>query len=138
MIRKPHVWESQTTTLRPGERLTKMYPDWHVRRGKDGELKAYLCEDKRGVHLLLSSKLSLLAEHISRIACDEGDCVSVAALYKTLSNNGLGVNRAYAKHRWRVRPVSVEDAPDEFEGKREGFEMATVLASKASVRTACV
>ena len=135
-MRKPHAFENHTTTLRDGERLTSLRPDYHVRRGKDGALNVYLCEDKRKQHLLLSSKLKLLAEHIAIITADETEHVSVAALYKTLRNTGM--NGAHAlKHRWRVRPVSVDDAVIEFEGKRPSFETATVLASKQSLRTVC-
>ena len=64
-VRRPYAWESQTTHLQKDERLTTLRPDWHVRRGRDGLHKAYLCTDKRGTHLICTQKLPLLAEHIN-------------------------------------------------------------------------
>lgn len=136
-VKRPLDWESQTTELRPQERLVKLRPDWHVRRGRDGEHKVFLCEDKRGEHLICTQKLTLLAKHINQLVGDDrAERISATSLYNVLTNDGGGLNGAYSKHRWRVRAYPLDHrAIDAFESSRQSFQKATVLGSKLSLQT---
>ena len=134
--KRPLVWESQTTILRPEERLAQLRPDWHVRRGRDGQHKAFLCEDKRGQHLICTQKLTLLADHINKLVGDDrADRISATSLYNVLYNDGSGLNSGFSKHRWRVRSYPLDRVIEEFESTRQAFETATVLGSKQCVQT---
>jgi hypothetical protein len=132
-VRRPYAWESQTTHLQKDERLTTLRPDWHVRRGRDGLHKAYLCTDKRGTHLICTQKLPLLAEHINRLVGDKTEQISPTALYNAVTNDGSGLNGGHCKLRWRVRAYPLEDAIAVFESARTSFDTVTVLGSKQSI-----
>ena len=137
-VKRPLHSESQTTTLRPEERLAALRPDWHVRRGKDGEHKVFICEDKRGTHLICTQKLTLLAEHISKLAGDDtSERISATSLFNILTNRyGNHLNSGFSKHRWRVRAYPLDDrAVEVFESSRRSFETATVLGSKQCLQT---
>ena len=136
-IKRPLVWESQTTVLGPGERLARLRPDYHVRRGRDGEHTAYLCEDKQRQHLICTQKLTLLAEHINELVGDgdRADRISATSLYNIVTNDGSGLNSGFSKHRWRVRCYPLDRVIEEFENARKHFETATVLGSKQCLQT---
>ena len=136
-VKRPLCWESQTTVLRPEERLAQLRPDYHVRRGKDGEHKAFLCEDKQRRHLICTQKLTLLAEHINKLVGDgdRSDRISATSLYNILTNDGSGLNSGFSKHRWKVRSYPLDSVIEEFESTRPSFEIATVLGSKQCVQT---
>ena len=134
-IKRPLAWESQMTVLRPEERLTQLRPDWHVRRARDGDCRVFICEDKYGRHLLLAQKVTLLADHLSKIAKDKSEQISTTSLYNILSNDGSGINCGYSKHRWKLRAYPLEEAVEAFESARQSFDTATVLGSKSCVHT---
>ena len=136
-VKRPLCWESQTTVLRPEERLAQLRPDYHVRRGKDGEHKAFLCEDKQRRHLICTQKLTLLADHINKLVGDgdKSDRISATSLYNILTNDGSGLNSGFSKHRWKVRSYPLDRVIEEFESTRQSFEIATVLGSKQCVQT---
>ena len=134
-IKRPLSWESQTTDLRKEEALARLLPDWHVRR-QNGKHRAYLCLDKRGDVLICTQKLSLLAEHINSMAGeDRAERVSETALYYACSNDGSGLNGAHVKYRWKVLPLTLEDAIREFNTKRPNYQGATILGAKQCVQT---
>lgn len=135
-VKRPYAWESQTTVLKPNESLVDLRADWHVRRGKEGQLKAYLCQDKRREHLICTQKLSLLADHINQLVGDDrAERITAVALYNALSNDGQGLNGGFVKHRWAVSPLSLEDAIPAFESSRPMYQTATILGSKQCVQT---
>lgn len=137
IIKRPLIWESQTTILRPEERLARLRPDYHVRRGRNGEHMAYLCEDKQRQHLICTQKLTLLADHINKLVSDgdRADRISATSLYNVVYNDGSGLNSGFSKHRWRVRSYPLDRVIQEFESTRPSFETATVLGSKQCVQT---
>ena len=138
-IKRPLFWDSTTTVLGPEERLTALIPDWHTRRAKGGENRVFLCEDKYGRHLLLSQKITLLADHLSNIAGDRSEKISSTSLYNCLHNDGSGSSCGYAKHRWKVRSFPREKAVEAFEAARAPFKTATVLGSRSCLKTSlCV
>ena len=134
-VKQPMFWESTTTVLRPEERLTRIRPDWHARKARDGERRVFLCEDKLNRQLLLSQKVTLLAEHLSKMAGDRSERISTTAIYNILKNDGSGLNCGYAKHRWRVRAYPMEEGVEAFESARASFQTATILGSKACLQT---
>jgi hypothetical protein len=135
MVKKPLLWESQTTVLRPGEKLTRLSPDWKARRTRDGDRRVFICEDKYGHKVLLAQKVTLLAEHLSKIARDKSEAISTTSLYNILGNDGTGLNCGYSKHRWKVRAYPIDKAVDAFESAREAHDTAVVLGSKACMQT---
>ena len=135
-VKRPLAWESQTTDLRKEEALTRLLPDWHVRR-QNGSHRAYLCLDKQGVALICTQKLSLLADHINKMAGDKSETVSETALYYALTNDGTGLNGARVKYRWKVVPLTLEEAAREFNSLRPNYERATILGAKQCVQTTC-
>ena len=134
-VKRPLFWESTTTVLRPEEHIKQLQPDWHSRRGRGVEHRVYLCQDKRGEHLLLSSKVTLLAEHLSKLARDRSEQISTTSLYNILSNDGSGLNGGFAKHRWKLSVYPIEEGVEAFESTRSSFQTATVLGSKACLKT---
>ena len=134
-IKRPLAWESQVTILRPNEKLTQLRPDWHVRRSRDGDRKVFVCYDKHGRQILLSQKVTLLAEHLSKIAKDKGESISTTSLYNIVTNDGKGLNCGFSKHRYKVECHSLEDAVEVFESARKSFDTATVLGSKSCLQT---
>ena len=138
-IKRPLFWESTTTVLHPNERLTQLFPDWHTRRAIGGENRVFMCEDKYGFHLLLSQKVTLLADHISKIASDRSERISTTSLYSCLENDGTGLNGGYAKHRWKLKSYPRERAVEAFEAARAPFKTVTILGSKSCIKTSlCV
>ena len=135
MVKRPLVWESQTTVLRKGEKLTRLSPDWKARRARDGDRRVFICEDKYGHSLLMAQKVTLLAEHLTKVAKDKSEAISTTSLYNILSNNGSGLNSGYSKHRWRLRAYPIDKAVDAFESARDAYDTAIVLGSKACVQT---
>jgi hypothetical protein len=133
--RKPLFWESTTTVLRADEHVKKLHPDWHSRRTRDAEHRVYVCEDKRGEHILLASKVTLLAEHLSKLACDRSEKISTTSLYNVLQNDGTGLNGGYAKHRWKCRAFPITEGVETFESARTSFQTATILGSKSCLQT---
>ena len=61
MTRNP----AQPMHLKPHERLTVLRPEFHVRRSREGEYPAYLCEDRVAGRVILTQKLPELATYIS-------------------------------------------------------------------------
>lgn len=133
-VKRPLSWECQTTHLRKEEALARLLPDWHVRR-QNGSHRAYLCLDKQGGALICTQKLSLLADHINKMAGDKSERVSETALYYALFNDGKGLNGGKVKYRWKVIPLTLEDATREFNSLRPSYERATVLGAKQCVQT---
>ena len=135
---RPLFWESKTTVLRPDEHVKKLHPDWHPRRARDAEHRVYICEDKRGEHIFLASKVTLLAEHLSQLARDRSEKISTTSLYNSLQNDGTGLNCGYAKHRWKLCVFHpIDSGVEAFETARTSFQTATVLGSKSCLQTAC-
>ena len=95
----------------------------------------FICEDKHGHSLLLAQKVTLLAEHLSKIAKDKSETISTTSLYNILSNDGSGLNCGYSKHRWKLSAYPIDKAVDAFESAREAYDTAVVLGSKACVQT---
>ena len=133
-VKRPLSWESQTTDLRKEEALARLLPDWHVRR-QNGSHRAYLCLDKHRDALICTQKLSLLADHINKMAVDKSERVSETALYYALTNDGRGLNGGNVKYRWRVLPLTLDETPREFNSLRPNYERATILGAKQCVQT---
>ena len=134
-IKRPLCWESQATILRPGEQLTKLQPDWKARRTRDGEHRVFLCEDRYGRQLLLAQKVTLLAEHLTKIASNQSERISTTSLYNIISNDGCGLNGGFSKHRYRVKSLPLEQGVQAFESARQSFDSAVVLGSKSCLQT---
>ena len=64
----------------------------HVRRGRDGKLNAYVCEDRVGGRVILAQKLPELASYCTELAGSEKDqAVTLASLYQILKvRDGTG------------------------------------------------
>ena len=133
-VKRPLFWESQTIDLRKEEALARLLPDWHVRR-QNGSHRAYLCLDKHRGALICTQKLSLLADHINKMAVDKSERVSETALYYALTNDGKGLNGGNVKYRWRVLPLTLDEATREFNSLRPNYERATILGAKQCVQT---
>ena len=133
-VKRPLFWESTTLDLRKGEALTRLLPDWHVRR-QNGTHRAYLCLDKHRDALICTQKLSLLADHINKMAGDKSERVSETALYYALQNDGKGLNGGNVKYRWRVITLTLDEAAREFNSLRPKYERATILGAKQCVQT---
>ena len=123
------------TILRPGEHLTNLQPDWKARRTRDGEHRVFLCEDRYARQLLLAQKVTLLADHLSKLAPDRSARISTTSLYNIISNDGSGLNGGYSKHRYKVKALPLEHAVEAFELARQSFESAVVLGSKSCLQT---
>ena len=123
------------TILAPEERLYQLRPDWKSRRTRDGEHRVFLCEDRHARQLLLSQKVTLLAEHLSKLAPDRSSRVSTTSLYNILSNDGSGLNGGYSKFRYRVQAMNLEQGVAAFESARPSFDSAVVLGSKSCLQT---
>ena len=134
-IKRPLCWESQATILRPGEQLTRLQPDWKARRTRDGEHRVFLCEDRYGRQLLLAQKVTLLAEHLTKIASNQSERISTTSLYNIISNDGCGLNGGFSKHRYRVKSLPLEQGVQAFESARQSFDSAVVLGSKSCLQT---
>ena len=123
------------TVLQPTEKLTKLRPDWKVRRTRDGDHRVFLCEDRVARQLLLAQKVTLLAEHLSKLAADRSSRISTTSLYNIISNDGSGLNGGYSKHRYKVTALPLRQAVEEFEAARSSFDSAVVLGSKSCLQT---
>ena len=116
-------------TLARGQHISAIAKDYHVRR-QGGEYLCYIVEDKQGA-LLVSQKLGLLADYInSHVVHEKPDQVTISSLYQIIGCSG-GRTGGWAKHRFRVRPVPLEKAPEALESVRRTGEYAscTVLGS---------
>ena len=125
-------------SLRPDERLSRVSKEHHVRK-QNGRLLAYILEDKWAQHLILSQKLSTLAEYVNTfIVHDRPDQVSVSGLHQIISCKG-GRTGGWTKHRWRCQPFALETAAAAFESVREqGFEHCVVLGDPECYQTQSV
>ena len=107
-----------------------------MRKSRNGERLAYVCEDKQGGHLILASKLALLADYISELTDHPADKITLNSLYAILSvPDGCGRTGGWSKHRWRCRAVPLEQAATTYEAMRPEYEKHVVLGTKNCVQT---
>jgi len=97
-------------------------------RRQNGQLIAYIVEDKQSRHLLLGQKLAAIVDFLnSNVVSDKPDQVSIAGLHQIISCRG-GRTGGWSKHRWRVQPVNINDAAPTYEELRaRGFENCVVI-----------
>lgn len=124
--------------LKRDEKIASFKPEYHVRRGRDGKLNAYVCEDRVGGRVILAQKLPELASYCTQLAGSEKDqAVTMASLYQILKvRDGTGRTGGWSKHRWRVRPYDLDrEAVPKFEMLRDVYDEAVVIASPHCVNT---
>ena len=121
------VMKSSPISLKPNERVARITKEHHVRK-QQGRYLAYIVEDKFNNHLILGQKLSSIVDLINEIVDDEPDKISVAGLYNKLYNPRD--SGEYLRHRWRIRPYSIEQAADKFNSIRTVYSNAALAGSK--------
>ena len=106
-------------TVRPTDALRGVRRERRARRRG-----CYLLEDRYGTYLVAAQKLQPIAHFIQTV--DPTSRVSLTALYEILdtSDNRVG---GYAKHRWRLRFVPLDEAVARFEAERGRFERALIV-----------
>jgi len=123
------------------EKLTTLKQDFKSRRGRSGGRIAYICEDKRREHIILATKISLLANYISSLTSDKTEQITLASLYAVLQNqDGVPTGSrtgGWAKMRWKCRAVPLEDAASTYESIRQAgvYNTAVVLGTRNCVQT---
>ena len=128
---------AQPIRLKPDERVSSIRPEYHVRRGRDGKHRAYICEDREG-RVIMAQKLPELARYCTKLAGDNADqTVTMTSLYAILKvRDGCGRTQGWSKHRWRVRPYNLGDeAVRRFESLRQTYPEAVVLGSPYCLTT---
>ena len=131
-------YESSAIFLSDTEILKAILPDFKSRRGQGGERCVYICEDKQREKIILSSKLSLLANYISSLASDKTETITLASLYAVLRiQEGQGRTGGWAKMRWKCRAVPLVDAASAYESIRQTgvYHQAVVLGTRNCVQT---
>ena len=91
-----------------------------------------MVHDKHGHMLIVSQKLPLLAAYLNSFAKDRAEKVSVAALHAIVGKGEDHRTCGYTKHRWKVNFCPLENAPEEFESVRRGYEKAVVVGAPAA------
>ena len=118
----------ETMPLRPNERLAAISKEYHTRKKQ-----FYIAEDKLRDFLICSQRLSDLVEQINSIVAHKPDQVSLTGLYQILTGQDGGRVGGWTKHRWKIRSVDLNAAPQAFEEVREiGFSNAIIVGKRDS------
>ena len=125
-------YEMKPIKLTKSQRLVSLKPELRSRIDKQtGKRFVYLCQDRFSGSVVLTPKLTTLADYLSSQAGPlKQDQVTVSSLYHILSvKDGEGRTGSWSKGRWRVRAVPLDSAVDAFEELRANpaYEQAVVL-----------
>ena len=138
MKSSPKATPLQPIKMRPGEKLSSIQPEYHIRKSRDGKYYGYICEDRVGSKLILTQKLPELAQFCTQLAGDSKDqAVTLSSLYAILKvADNTGRTGGWSKHRWRVRSYDLSsEAVAQFESLRGEYEEAIVLGTPHRIQT---
>ena len=130
-------FEMKTKYLKPNERVVSLKPEKCSRQTRGGGYIMYVCEDNKNGNVILTPKLTVLADFLSSAEPIKQFRINQSSLWRSLSvGDGCGITAGWAKHRWRVQKLPLEGAVEVFSKLREQYANAVVLGSDRCVSTA--